>query len=38
VQLLKHLADLRSEKAAFGRYCCKSGKSNDAENLAKADF
>ena len=24
--------------AATGRYCCKSRKSNDAENLAKADF
>jgi len=23
--------------SAFDRYCCKSRKSNDAENLAKAD-
>jgi hypothetical protein len=24
--------------SAVGGYCCKSRKSNDAENLAKADF
>jgi hypothetical protein len=25
-------------ESAFGRYCCKSRKSNDNKNLAKADF
>ena len=24
--------------SALGGYCCKSRKSNDAENLAKVDF
>jgi hypothetical protein len=31
----KHL--LLASISPFDRYCCKSRKSNDAENLAKAD-
>jgi hypothetical protein len=29
--------DRMSATSANGRYCCKSRKSNDAENLAKAN-